>query len=197
MTVQEERAYRMTVEMAEGSPSYCRPLTDTTDGPMESPYNTTSFPYYTVLAPTDRPQPLSYWSYADGSFTSPDVSDARHLDERYQTAFLAPSQRTDHAANLHEQAFEQWMRYYGSLRKVDLSVTNTYTADMAWAHTDCTHQINARPIRPAHTLAHEIEHCLAELFGYSQNEYWIDFRARDPGRDGTRSRSVVVRGDIY
>ncbi len=102
-----------------------------------------------------------------------------------------------HVSNMEKEEFEKWMKYYGSLRKIDLSITSAYTAQGAWAHTDCCSHINALPMRPPHTLNHEIEHVVADIFGLSQNEYWIDNRARDSSRNELRRAYVVVRGDIY
>lgn len=98
---------------------------------------------------------------------------------------------------MNAQRDAAFMRYYGGLRKVRLSVTDTYTAEGAWAHTDCCNIINARPFRPDHTLDHEAEHVFSDITGDSQSEYWIDFRARDPSRREIRSRYLVVVGDIY
>jgi hypothetical protein len=104
---------------------------------------------------------------------------------------VSPEEMLVHLEAMKERDF---MKYYGDLPKVDLTVTDTYTAEGAWAHTDARTIINARSRRPYHTLSHEVEHVVAAACGYSQDEHWIDFRARDPSRDSIR-RNVVVRGD--
>lgn len=104
---------------------------------------------------------------------------------------VSPQEMLEHLRAMRERSF---MKYYGDLRKVDLTISDEYTAEDAWAHTDARTIINARHRRPYHTLKHEVEHVIADIFGYSQDEHWINFRAHDPSRDEIR-KNVVVRGD--